>query len=149
MIDGEEADINGDGAVTMRMRTVRMRMRTRMRMKGWTNSQSLGSFQMFIWQKPSVSIIITTDILNMDTHLPTDRRAPPSVIAEVTQVPHFEDLICKFLQHQLDLNLWTLMATSVSSHPLWPSILLQVIFVVFTVWPENVYMHLTLILPLL
>ena len=41
---------------------------------------------------------------NQNTHLFTDYRAPPSVIAEDIQVPQFEGLIHKFLQQQLDLQ---------------------------------------------
>ena len=41
---------------------------------------------------------------NQNTHLFTDHRVPPSVIAEDIQVPQFEGLIHKFLQQQLDLR---------------------------------------------
>ena len=47
---------------------------------------------------------ITTDVLNMNTHLLTDHRVPPSIIGEDIQVPHFKNLTCEFLQHQLELN---------------------------------------------
>ena len=41
---------------------------------------------------------------NQNTHLFTDCRMPPSVIAEDIQVPQLKDLIHKFLQQQLDLQ---------------------------------------------
>ena len=41
---------------------------------------------------------------NQNTHLFTDHRVPPSVIAEDIQVPQLKDLIHKFLQQQLDLQ---------------------------------------------
>ena len=87
--------------------------------------------------------LVTTDTLNVNAHLLTDHRAPPSIIVNTSRyhiltVLFTSSFNINFL-HQL--NIWISTATLVSTHPPWPSTMLLVIFTVCMAWIGNAHMQ--------